>query len=112
LRLSRHDGAGLQLYAYRHRLGRLRRRQSAVGDAANRVILLEAGERDSDLLLRAVEATGWRLHIVREFLADLGTRRDIGVEVLERVRQVDPATTGAKGSYSGYQLRNHFDVDH
>jgi hypothetical protein len=49
------------------------------------------------------EATGWAPHTVRGFLAGLA-RKGITVEVLERVRQVGPNKTGAKGSYSVYHV--------
>jgi hypothetical protein len=51
-----------------------------------------------------VEATGWAPHTVRGFFAGLRTRHGIQVTVLERVRQVGPNKTGAKGSYSVYQI--------
>jgi hypothetical protein len=50
-----------------------------------------------------VEATGWAPHTVRGFFAGLA-RKGITVEVLERVRQVGPNKTGAKGSYSVYHV--------
>jgi hypothetical protein len=49
------------------------------------------------------EATGWQPHTVRGFLAGLA-RKGITIEVLERVRQVGPNKTGAKGSYSIYRI--------
>ncbi|MGK7867675.1 DUF3489 domain-containing protein [Falsiroseomonas sp. E2-1-a20] len=53
---------------------------------------------------QVVEATGWAPHTVRGFFAGLRTRHGIEVTVLERVRQVGPNNTGAKGSYSVYQI--------
>jgi hypothetical protein len=49
------------------------------------------------------EAMGWAPHTVRGFLAGLA-KKGIKVEVLERVRQVGPNMTGAKGSYTVYRL--------
>jgi hypothetical protein len=49
------------------------------------------------------EAMGWALHTVRGFLAGLPSK-GIKVEVLERVRQVGPNKTGAKGSYTVYRV--------
>ena len=51
------------------------------------------------------EAMGWAPHTVRGFLAGLA-RKGVVVEVLERVRQVDPNTGGAKGSYTIYQIND------
>jgi hypothetical protein len=53
---------------------------------------------------QVVEATGWAPHTVRGFFAGLRTRHGIEVAVLERVRQVGPNKTGARGSYSVYQI--------
>jgi hypothetical protein len=53
---------------------------------------------------QVVEATGWAPHTVRGFFAGIRTRHGIEVTVLERVRQVGPNKTGAKGSYSVYQI--------
>jgi hypothetical protein len=50
-----------------------------------------------------IEATGWAPHTVRGFLAGLACK-GIAVTVLERVRQVDPNKTGAKGTYSIYRI--------
>jgi hypothetical protein len=47
------------------------------------------------------EAMGWAPHTVRGFLAGVA-KKGITVEVLERVRQVGPSKTGAKGSYTFY----------
>jgi hypothetical protein len=49
------------------------------------------------------EATGWAQHTVRGFFAGLKTKGH-AVEVLERVRQVGPNKTGAKGSFTVYAL--------
>jgi len=49
------------------------------------------------------EATAWQTHTVRGFLAGL-KKKGITVETLERVRQVGPNKTGAKGSYSTYRI--------
>jgi hypothetical protein len=49
------------------------------------------------------EAMGWASHTVRGFLAGLA-KKGIGVEVLDRVRQVGSGKQGAKGSYSVYRL--------
>jgi hypothetical protein len=49
------------------------------------------------------EAMGWAPHTVRGFLAGLA-KKGIALEVLERVRQVGPNKTGAKGSYTVYRL--------
>ena len=46
---------------------------------------------------------GWAPHTVRGFLASLA-RKGIQVEVLERVRQIGPNKTGAKGSYTIYRV--------
>jgi hypothetical protein len=53
------------------------------------------------------EAMGWAPHTVRGFLAGLA-KKGIRVSVLERVRQVGPSRTGAKGSYTVYRV---VDVD-
>jgi hypothetical protein len=53
---------------------------------------------------QVVEATGWASHTVRGFFAGLRTRHGIEVTVLERVRQAGSNKTGAKGSYSVYQV--------
>jgi hypothetical protein len=50
------------------------------------------------------EATGWQQHTVRGFFAGLKKRQGIGVQVLERVRQVGPSKEGARGSYTVYHL--------
>jgi predicted transcriptional regulator of viral defense system len=49
------------------------------------------------------EAMGWAPHTVRGFLAGLA-KKGIIVEVLERVRQIGPNKTGAKGSYTVYRV--------
>jgi hypothetical protein len=48
-------------------------------------------------------AMGWAPHTVRGFRASAG-KKGITIEVLERVRQVGPSKTGAKGSYSVYRV--------
>jgi len=54
-------------------------------------------------IAQIVASTAWAQHTVRGFLANL-KRKGITVEVLERVRQVGPGSTGAKGSYSIYRV--------
>ena len=54
-------------------------------------------------ITQIVAATAWAQHTVRGFLANL-KRKGIMVEVLERVRQVGPGSTGAKGSFSIYRI--------
>jgi hypothetical protein len=49
------------------------------------------------------EATGWADNTVRGFLAGL-KKRGHQVEVIDRVRQVGPNKTGAKGSYTVYRI--------
>jgi hypothetical protein len=49
------------------------------------------------------DATGWANHTVGGFFAGL-KKRGIEVSVLERIRQVGPNKTGAKGSYTVYQV--------
>ncbi len=49
------------------------------------------------------EATGWNSNTVRGFLAGL-KKKGHAVEVLERIRQVGPNKTGAKGSFTIYAL--------
>jgi hypothetical protein len=53
---------------------------------------------------QVVEATGWAPHTVRGFFASLRPRHGIEVTVLERIRQVGPNQTGARGSYSVYRV--------
>jgi len=55
-------------------------------------------------IAQVMEATGWQQHTVRGFFAGLKKRRGIAVEVMERVLQVGPNKTGAKGSYSIYRI--------
>jgi hypothetical protein len=50
------------------------------------------------------EATGWQQHTVRGFFAGLKKRQGIEVKVRERIRQVGPNKTGAKGSFTIYQI--------
>jgi hypothetical protein len=54
-------------------------------------------------IAQIVAATAWAQHTVRGFLANL-KRKGVSVEVLERVRQVGPGSTGTKGSYSIYRI--------
>lgn len=49
------------------------------------------------------EATGWANNTVRGFLAGLKSKGH-QVEVIDRVRQVGPNKTGAKGSYTVYRI--------
>ncbi len=49
------------------------------------------------------EATGWNSNTVRGFLAAL-RKKSHAVEVLERIRQVGPNKTAAKGSFTIYAL--------
>ena len=55
-------------------------------------------------IAQVMEATGWQQHTVRGFFAGLKKRQAIEVIVLERLRQVGPDKTGAKGSYSIYRI--------
>jgi len=50
-----------------------------------------------------VEATGWAQHTVRGFFAGL-KKKGHSIEVRERIRQVGPNKTGAKGSFTIYAL--------
>jgi hypothetical protein len=68
-------------------------------DAVLTLLRRDAGASIADV----IDATGWQQHTVRGFLAGL-KRKDIIVEVLERVRQVGPNKQGAKGSYSIYRI--------
>ena len=49
------------------------------------------------------EATGWNSNTVRGFLAGL-KKKGYAVEVRDRIRQVGPNKTGAKGSFTIYAL--------
>jgi hypothetical protein len=49
------------------------------------------------------EAMGWAPHTVRGFLAGLA-KKGTRVDVLQRVRQVGPDKTGAKGSFTVYRV--------
>ena len=49
------------------------------------------------------EATGWANNTVRGFFAGL-KKKGHAIETLDRVRQVGPNKTGAKGSYTVYAL--------
>jgi hypothetical protein len=52
---------------------------------------------------QVAEAMGWATHTVRGFFAGL-KKKGHTVEVLERIRQVGPNKTGAKGSYTIYRI--------
>jgi hypothetical protein len=55
-------------------------------------------------IAQIIEATGWQQHTVRGFFAGLKKRQGISVVAAERIRQVGPNKTGAKGSYSIYRI--------
>jgi len=55
-------------------------------------------------IAQIIEATGWQQHTVRGFFAGLKRRQGISVVAAERIRQVGPNKTGAKGSYSIYRI--------
>jgi len=46
---------------------------------------------------------GWAPHTIRGFLAGM-SKKSITMEVLERIRHVEPNRVGAKGSYIVYRL--------
>lgn len=50
------------------------------------------------------EATGWQQHTVRGFFAGLKKRQGIAVIAAERIRQVGPNRSGAKGSFTIYRI--------
>jgi len=54
-------------------------------------------------IAQIAEATGWVPNTVRGFFAGL-KKKGHAVEVLERIRQVGPNKTGAKGSFTVYAL--------
>ena len=69
--------------------------------AAMRIIELATGKRAT--VAQIAEATGWNSNTVRGFLAGL-KKKGHAVEVMERVRQVGPNQTGAKGSFTVYRI--------
>ncbi len=58
---------------------------------------------DGATVEQIAEATGWAQHTGRGFFAGLKKKGD-AVEVLERIRQVGPNQTGAKGSFPVYRI--------
>jgi len=58
---------------------------------------------DGATVAQIAEATGWAQHTVRGFFAGL-KKKGHAVEVRERIRQVGPNKTGAKGSFTIYAL--------
>ena len=54
-------------------------------------------------IAQITDATAWQSHTVRGFLAGL-KKKGLPVEVLERVRQVQPGKDGAQVSYSIYRI--------
>jgi hypothetical protein len=92
--------------------GLLTRRISASGttgprkpreDTKQQQVLGMLGRREGATVAQIAQATGWQAHTVRGFFAGL-KKRGVKVSVLERVRQVGPNKTGAKGSYTVYQV--------
>ena len=67
-------------------------------------VLAMLRREDGATIAQICEATGWQQHTVRGFFAGLKKRQGIEVTVLERVRQVGPNKTGAKGSFTIYAL--------
>jgi hypothetical protein len=56
------------------------------------------------MVARIAEAMDWAPHTVRGFFAGLKTRQGIAVTASERVGQVGPNKTGAKGNYTIYRI--------
>jgi hypothetical protein len=54
-------------------------------------------------VMQIAEATGWAQHTVRGFFAGL-KKKGHAVEVRDRIREVGPNKTGAKGSFTIYAL--------
>jgi hypothetical protein len=59
---------------------------------------------DGATVAQIAEAMSWEPHTVRGFFAGLKKRRGIAVIAAERVRQVGPNKTGAKGSFTIYRV--------
>jgi hypothetical protein len=72
-------------------------------DTKHSQVLAMLGRAEGASGPQIAEATGWASHTVRGFLAGLA-KKQIAVSVLERVRQVGPNKTGAKGSYTVYRI--------
>ena len=64
-------------------------------------VLVSAGQGAT--VAQIADATAWNSNTVRGFLAGL-KKKGYAVEVLERIRQVGPNKTGAKGSFTIYHL--------